>query len=543
MTPERTNALERFFGGTNWQAKVSLTIVTLFVSALFLFTNLGSYALWDDEAETALLAQGVLATGDTTAQLGHNLNARRGGINLKDLAERLTPPLPTYVMAASFAVGEESALWARLPFALSSLVAVVIMLALLWNWRAANWHFLVFTIALLGNVPFFLYFRNARYYGGVILLVTAILAIYINGLGTLWRKLAFSLLGALLLLCHPVAFMQIAAVLAVDWLFFGEKKVPNLQAILALIIPFVVIALPVISVWNPLSVKTGGEYLAQMTFLDRLTLLWWNTRDIFRAEFIPVASLIVVVGAFYSARNVWLLRGALAIFVMILVTSLVSYQAVAITSVADVRYLIGVIPIGFALAVVSFDAIPVRLRMIGALAAVAIFTTNIGAGKFNARGDLESTPLRFVRELMLPVEEPYTPTASWLRQNVPAGASVLVLPDYMMYPLMFHAPEQVYAWQLANTDDPQFRNLHPIHFAGLIPPDYIVAFGPTKLHVENAITSWRLSGIMYEQTHTLPVFWKDVYRPEVFWRTFETRPFGNEPHDGIHIYQRKVPSQ
>ncbi|MCX6976245.1 MAG: hypothetical protein NTZ94_18550, partial [Verrucomicrobia bacterium] len=51
----------------------------LAVSACLLFVHLGSYSLWDDEAETALGARGILKTGDTTALLDHNLHARRAG--------------------------------------------------------------------------------------------------------------------------------------------------------------------------------------------------------------------------------------------------------------------------------------------------------------------------------------------------------------------------------------------------------------------------------------------------------------------------------
>jgi hypothetical protein len=530
--------LEQILCGSDLRTKVALTTFVLLLSAVFLFVNLGTYALWDDEAETALLAQGVLATGDTSAVVGHNLNARRGGINLKDLAERLTPPLPTYVMAASFALGAENAFWARLPFAIGGMIAVGIMLVLLWKNQGSNWNFLIFAIALMGNVPFFLYFRNARYYGGVILLVVAILAVYVQGVGSLRRKVVLSSLGALLLLCHPIAFMQIAAVLALDWLIFNRKELPNFRSLAALLAPFLLLAAPVVSIWNPMAVKSSGEYLSQMTFFDRLTLLWWNARDLFRAEFMPLLSLIYVPLAFYRTRSPWLLRGTLAVAVMIVVTSVVSYQAVELTSVADVRYVIGIIPIGMGLGVLSFAAVPEKARMVGLVGAVAIFVTNLGSGKFNGRGDLDSTLFHFIREVARPIQEPYTAAAQWLRQNARAGATVVVAPDFMMYPLMFHAPDQVYAWQLADPADPQFSGLDAIHFRGKIPPDYILAFGPTKQSVEEAISSWRSIGLEYKKTAELPVFWKETYRPEIFWRSFATVEEFDPAAEGIYVYER-----
>ena len=51
----------------------------------------------------------------------------------------------------------------------------------------------------------------------------------------------------------------------------------------------------------------------------------------------------------------------------------------------------------------------------------------------------------YVKELIDPPQEPYSLTASWVAKNIPPGSSIWVLPDHMAYPLMFHAPESVYA--------------------------------------------------------------------------------------------------
>jgi hypothetical protein len=49
----------------------------------------------------------------------------------------------------------------------------------------------------------------------------------------------------------------------------------------------------------------------------------------------------------------------------------------------------------------------------------------------------------------------------------------------MMYPLMFYAPRAVYAWQLRDPPPRELEKLPPIHRATVVPPDYIVAYGPT----------------------------------------------------------------
>jgi len=530
--------VDRVASGTDGPLRTACTALVLVVSGVFLLANLGTYALWDDEAETALLARGVLQTGDTTALIGHNINARRGGINLRGLAERLTPPLPTYLMAASFALGGETAFWARLPFALCGLAAVGIMLAVLWRAGATNWHFLVFAIALLANAPFFLYCRNARYYGAVLLVAIAAGVLALQGLGSVRRRVAFAVLGGLLLSCHPIAFMQVAAVAAVDWLVFRPRAIPTAAQVASLVVPFLVVAAPTLLVWNPLFVKSSAAYLGQMTILDRLTLLWWNARDLFAAEFIPLAALAYVPVAFYRTRDPWLLRSCLAVGVVVLVTTATSYQSVAVTSVADVRYMIVAIPLGLAATVRSFAAVPVAYRATAAVAAVLACATNIGSGKFDWQRGPESTAARFATELARPIAEPYTPVAAWLRAHAAPRASVLVVPEFMMYPLMFHAPDQVYAWQIPAEADPQFQGLDAIHYQGRVPPDYVVAFGPVRQAIEKALDDWRAAGVRYERVADLPVFWQDTYRPEVFWRKF-TMVSGFDPSvDGIFIYRR-----
>src|SRR5947209_1850197 len=96
--------------------KVTVAIALILAAVVFLFFRLGHYSLWDDEAIIALGARGVLASGDTTAVLDHNIVAYRHGNLLHNLHDRSTPPLPAYLTAASFALFGESALAARLPF-------------------------------------------------------------------------------------------------------------------------------------------------------------------------------------------------------------------------------------------------------------------------------------------------------------------------------------------------------------------------------------------------------------------------------------------
>jgi len=518
-----------------------LTALILVLGSCFLFLHLGTYALWDDEAETALGAKGVLATGDTTALIGKNIDARRGGINLRNMADRLTPPLPTYITAFSFKLGGENAFFARLPFAVFGLLSILLLLRLLRRTGASTNQLALFAVVLICNVSFFLYFRQDRYYGAALFFGIALGCLYLDGLQSVRSRILYSLVSLLLFFSHPIIFVQAQGIIALDWLIFerARRGLPSLRQLLELSVPCVLLATPCLMVWNPFLVKSK-EYLAQVTLSDRVTLLWWNIRDLFAGELVPFSVMICALLAYTMSKNRNILRPLLGLAVIVLVTSLVTYQRVSVTSCADIRYDILAIPLGMALAVISFSELFGRQRILGIAAAFLLVGTNLGSGKILFQPGLDSLPLRFSGELMNPMEEPYTPVATWISQNVPEGSSILVEPDYMMYPLMFHAPNAVYAWQLTDAADPQFAGVAPIHFMGREAPDYVVLFGPSTQTMLPRLLTLFGSAWRYLEVAHLNVLWKDTYRPEIFWRSFQTIPL-QDPSQGISIY-KKIPA-
>jgi hypothetical protein len=515
----------------------SLLVFTLCIAGWMFLGNLGTYALWDDEAETALGAKGVLATGDTTALIGHNVNARRGGINLRDMADRLTPPLPTYLMALSFKIGKADAYFSRLPFALLGLAATGLMMGWLARTNTSFQIMLCFAFALLGNVSFFLYFRQGRYYGLALFLGIALFLLYLNRLETLWKRLLYSLLSFMLFFSHPIIFAQVQAIIALDWVLFERKDrvLPRSREILEMILPCILLSIPLLLVWNPFLVKSK-EYMDQVSIGDRMILIWWNFRDLFRAEFIPLLSLVLAPWAYWKTRNRAILRSVCAIAVVVLITSMITYQRISVTSVADVRYEIIAIVAGFVLSVAVFMTLSKSLGSFGLFFMPLLLWSGIGTGSFFFTGQLAFPPLQFWQELINPCEEPYTPVAQWVNKNISAESTVLVFPDYMMYPLMFHAPQAVYAWQLENGFDPQFANLDDIHFRGRRAPDYLIVFGPDSSDIRSHLQTLFQGRISYQEVARINTFWKDLYRPEIFWRTFSSIPI-SEPSQGIVIFR------
>lgn len=148
--------------------------VLIGLGSLLLFWNLGRPALWQDEAETALRAESILETGLPRMSLRgvlvttqHSLSAHEG--NAAGVWTWNTW-LPAYMVAGSFAILGRTPFAARLPFALSGLLALWLAWRLFsdsesdelvenrpWSAEAA--------LALLAlSASFLLFCRQSRYY-------------------------------------------------------------------------------------------------------------------------------------------------------------------------------------------------------------------------------------------------------------------------------------------------------------------------------------------------------------------------------------------
>jgi len=521
--------------------KKALLSVFLLLSAIFLFSNLGRYALWDDETMVSLAAEGILETGDTTAVHGRNIVAYRNGLVLKNLSDRSTPPLSSYITAVSFALFGKTAWAARIPFALMGMALMTLAAFMMGKSNLTARETFVLSIGILGNTSLILFLRQCRYYAPSILLSVLIAVCYIR-----WRRenkglLGMAILSVPLFAANYMGCAALFACLAVDYLLWKRREFSVQWKEIALAgmiagLPCVAIA----SVWNPFTTQFGA-YTQSNGLLDRITLLWWNFRDMNEAGFLigglVLASLLLI----FIRRDIWLTRGLLALVVYTIVISIVSPQLVKQASLADIRYLAPLIPLGIVLAVATYLKLFGNRAYLCLALAFPVFCTNLASGTFIGQQGLRSVPLEFLGELISPPPEPYSPTAEWIRGNIPKGSTVWVLPDYMTYPLMFHAPDVVYAWQL-NLDqkkDPQFRDLPNIHFKGKELPEYIIVFGPIVIQMRDMFQQWKMKGIDYKEIYIINTFWKDLYRPELFWRTF--RPvLGYDPEtESIYCFKKQ----
>lgn len=518
-----------------------LSVGVLAVSGVLLFARLGTAPMWCDEADTALFAQGVLRTGDMTAQLGDNLYALRGGCMLADLKNRCTPPLPMYVAAAGFAAGGETSWAGRLPFALFA--ALCVALGVFWLWQSAartsSWWLL--SLGILGQVSFFLFARQCRYYALATLLTWAAVYVYLHGRGSRRALVAISLLGALLAATHYLSYAALAVALAVDYIVWRRREPgPNWSRseIALALAAQAAFAIALVSVYNPLGRMGQPQTAAGQAWIERLTLLWWNLRDSNACEFGVGWLLLAAPIVGWLTRDRWLGRVFVAWVTYVVVVTLLSPQAVAVTEYADVRYLCAALPLCLLLTVRVLQAITLGRRWLLALLAPLALVTNVLHWPLSP-GRWRSTPVQFAQELMSPDKLATQRTIEWLRAHVRPCATVWVVPLENGYPLMFHLPELTYGWQLDPPASGQFAGLPPVQFMMQREVDYVIAFGHRANELARREVFARWPG-RYERAATLDVFFDDGLRPELFWHPFVPPRDFDPAVDGVFIYRRRA---
>jgi 4-amino-4-deoxy-L-arabinose transferase-like glycosyltransferase len=143
-----------------------LPLASLLVIAVgFLFARLGQRHLWQDEAQTALIARTVLDHGVPLGSDGRNFFSQELGAEYgAHYLWRWHTWLPFYVTAGSFRLLGPTTFAARLPFALFGLATLVLS----HRYALATWRDRRVALIALGLltlcVPFLLLSRQCRYY-------------------------------------------------------------------------------------------------------------------------------------------------------------------------------------------------------------------------------------------------------------------------------------------------------------------------------------------------------------------------------------------
>lgn len=179
-----------------------LSAAALLLGAFFCFGHLGGRGLWQDEAETAVLARRTLLFGVPRADDGVNaVSAELGRDRDARGVWNWSPWLPIYLDAAAFRIFGESEAAARLPFALAGWLCLPAVFLLSRRWFSSLWGARLSLFALTLSTPFLLAARQARGYA-LAALALLILLLALDGLLRGRRRAALFFTAAALALFY-----------------------------------------------------------------------------------------------------------------------------------------------------------------------------------------------------------------------------------------------------------------------------------------------------------------------------------------------------
>ena len=521
--------------------KITLSVIVLAVSSWLLFFHLDGYYFWGDEADTVLLGRGIVLTGDTSAVFDHNLYAYGKGALLKNLRARYQPPLAYYFVAPFVGSTGTATLWPRIPFAACALITVALLLYWLWQCSVSAAYWIAFSLALVGNVQFFLFGRQCRYNAISTLLAVTIAYLYFHWRGRWWMLACIEIASILLISDSYLAHAALYGALACDYVLFQRRRQRvTLLQIFLLLVPQLIFEVILFSNFNPLashlipSAPPGSNLL-----LDHLTLVWYFFRDLNNSELCVGLIILAAPLLYFWNRNIWLLRGFTAVVAYTLTVGILQPFPLSFSKTASARYMSDEIPLCIALSALVVATVTKNRWQLAA--PVAAFAFGFSVLNFpNLPWMWCSRPYFLVREIANPRETATGRAVAWIKEHVRPGETIWVLPDYMQYSLMYYCPEPLYAWQLRMPREKQFESLPNIHFFGYgMPPDYFIVFGLEKIRADKVIQAVKANNIEYELVDRLNIFWNDLIRPEIQWRSFFPIQDYDSKFEDVYIYKLK----
>jgi hypothetical protein len=204
---------------------IAILAALAFLAVALLLPNLGNRYLWQDEAQTALLAKTVLARGVPYGTDGKNFFSQELGAEYgENFIWKWHTWLSFYLVAASFKLFGVNAFAARLPFALLGLATVLLLYAFassLWEDRITG---AVAAAFLLFNVPFLILSRQCRYYSAAAFFSLLGLYAYLRLLkGEKASLLLFIIAGVLLFQTNYLYCAALVASVLVHCLVFHRE--------------------------------------------------------------------------------------------------------------------------------------------------------------------------------------------------------------------------------------------------------------------------------------------------------------------------------
>jgi len=285
---------------------------------------------------------------------------------------------------------------------------------------------------------------------------------------------------------------------------------------------------------------------------DQLTkfarLMFMVPRDAVRFEFFPVGMLLFAAGGavvlgragFIHLRSILL---ALAYGAgIITAVSLVSPQNFGSTATdADMRYYVLLIPLSAAIGAKIYELLrETGFRGVPEFFLVLLIASNVLTFNFLGRIGLHSRMVQYVGEVMNDYTTGSEAISQYIEEVISPEECIFIVPTYSKQIQMFYNPEHKFCGHFTNKAPFAIKHAGELRadlFWENAVPDYVIVGGRPPDQVSQMLTE--LYGrSTYELEAALPVFWANVTRPEIPWRSFSQIPIQDPLVHGVLIFHR-----
>ena len=421
--------------------------LVLLVAGVLLFANLGNVYLWQDEAETALLGRNVLTYGYPNAWDGKNLVTQTPG-RVRDSDENHVwiwhPWLQFYLVAASFAVFGESAIAARLPFALIGLACVALLYFLARRLTESETIARIATVLFLTSVPFLIHTRQARWFAPAVAATLWVLYAYLK-LQKKERTATLQIVVASLLLFHSnyVIFFATGAgiLLHLGYCVLTRRERPATRALVIAAGVTVTLDVPWLLLTG-LSRRVAHIEAHHPPFAERVgpvleALVGYTNGYVFPLLLAPVVLWILARRA-DDPRDAP--RQSVALLVLLV---LGAFLVLILLPWMYFRYMVGLLPMAAMLLALVVWEVWKRRRALGFVALGLLVLTNLPSAAlppFGIRFDL----MNYLYELTHDYDGPNEAIVEYLRQH--GTEDDVVVAAYGNLPIMFYTGMRVESW-------------------------------------------------------------------------------------------------
>lgn len=374
-------------GGTAAQGRAPwvLTLLGIAVGAFLILYNLGDRVLWEDEAETAVVALNTLKYGYPRNYDGRNLVTQDNGTHYfmgiaifgndynRAYAECYHPWLQHYLAAASLAFGNRESItaWtvaARLPFALLGVLTLALTAWIARHLFPDPWISAIAVWVLALHSPFLLHMRQCRYYALLAFLVPLVIFAYERvRRGDRGWLAVFTVAATLLFHSHYLVFGSVAVAIAAHFFLFGRDRVLFGKLALGAGVTFLLTA-PWFLYARPWEhVGTGSDF--PMLMLRSYEYLVLTNHAVFPFVLAPV----LIWACFHLGDGHRELRRTIGLLVFVAVV----VAALQPINLAASRNLMGLVPLGAIFIAVCVRGVWRRQRILAGVLLILILLTNL----------------------------------------------------------------------------------------------------------------------------------------------------------------------